>query len=110
VGVLFDPPHVPRVVMPWISRAGMLDTAFEQIRHYAVSDLAVSLRLLRAMGDIGGTGPWSDMRAALLVRARRVVDGADERLGQEGAGRWQARLAGLEARLGADRVGGASTQ
>ena len=48
--VLFDPPHVPRVLVPWISVDGMLDTAFEQIRHYAASDVAVSLRLLRAIG------------------------------------------------------------
>ena len=36
--VLFDPPHVPRVMVPWISVDGMLDTAFEQIRHYAATD------------------------------------------------------------------------
>jgi uncharacterized membrane protein len=49
---LYSPPHVLRVVLPWISFEGLLDTAFEQIRHYAQSDAAVSLRLLRALGDI----------------------------------------------------------
>ncbi|HKD76493.1 MAG TPA: DUF2254 domain-containing protein [Ktedonobacterales bacterium] len=38
--VLFDPPYVPRVTVPWISEDGMLDTAFEQIRHYSTPQLA----------------------------------------------------------------------
>jgi hypothetical protein len=28
---------------------------FEQIRHYSVTDIAVSLRLMRALGDIAST-------------------------------------------------------
>jgi uncharacterized membrane protein len=32
---LYAPPYVLRVVVPWISYEGLLDTAFEQIRHYA---------------------------------------------------------------------------
>ena len=42
---LHGPPHVLRVVVPWIDFEGLLDTAFEQIRHYSQSDIAVSLRL-----------------------------------------------------------------
>ena len=48
----FGPPHVLRVVMQWIDLDGLLDTAFEQLRHYAAADVAVSLRLLRAFNDI----------------------------------------------------------
>jgi uncharacterized membrane protein len=48
--VIFDPPHVPRVEVPWIGLEGMLNTAFDQIRHYAAADLAVNLRLLRSHG------------------------------------------------------------
>ena len=51
----YDPPHVLRVVVPWIKLEGLLDLAFEQIRHYAAGDAAVSLRLMRALGDIGST-------------------------------------------------------
>jgi uncharacterized membrane protein len=98
--MLFDPPHVMRVVVPWIGVEGMLDTALEQIRHYAVTDLAVSLRLLRAIGDIAGTVQRTDVRAALLSRARRVVAGCDQRLGQEDMVRLSQRLATLEARPG----------
>jgi uncharacterized membrane protein len=98
--VLFDPPHVPRVFVPWISADGMLDTAFEQIRHYAANDAAASLRLLRAIGDIGGTLQRDDARAKLLERARRVVDGCCERLGEAEAERLQQRVATLVHRLG----------
>jgi uncharacterized membrane protein len=98
--VLFDPPHVPRVFVPWISVEGMLDTAFEQIRHYAARDAAVSLRLLRAIGDIAGALQQDDARAKLLERARRVVDGCGERLGEVEAARLRQRVAMLEDRLG----------
>jgi uncharacterized membrane protein len=97
---LFDPPHVARVTVPWIDGEGMLDTALEQIRHYAVTDLAVSLRLLRAIGDIGGAVQLRDVRAALLRRAQRVVEGCGERLGEADVARLRARLAGVERRLG----------
>jgi uncharacterized membrane protein len=77
----------------------MLDTAFEQIRHYAANDAAVSLRLLRAIGDIAGTLQQDDVRAKLLERARRVVDGCDERLGEAEAARLQQRIATLDHRM-----------
>jgi uncharacterized membrane protein len=96
-----DPPHVPRVVMPWIEREGMLDTAFEQIRHYAIADLAVSLRLLRAISDIARTAQQDDVRASLLARARLVVDGASKHLEEVDAARLRRRLATLEERLAA---------
>ena len=35
VSLLCDPPHVVRVIVPWIEIEGLLDTAFEQIRHYS---------------------------------------------------------------------------
>ncbi|HUB15942.1 MAG TPA: DUF2254 domain-containing protein [Acetobacteraceae bacterium] len=97
--VLYDPPHVVRVVVPWIDIEGMFDTAFEQIRHYAVSDLAVSLRLLRAMMDIGRAIQRTDVRAALLVRARRVAEGWDKAQEAVATARLQQRMAALEAVL-----------
>jgi uncharacterized membrane protein len=97
--VLYDPPHVPRVMVPWISIDGMLDTAFEQIRHYAASDAAVSLRLLRAIGDIAGTLRQDDVRNRLLERARRVVDGCGGRLDSIDAERLRQRLTMIEQQL-----------
>jgi len=48
-------------------------TAFEQIRHYAVADVAVSLRLMRAFNDIASVTHHPDLRTKLLERARRVA-------------------------------------
>jgi uncharacterized membrane protein len=97
--VLYDPPYVPRLVVPWSGLAGLLDTAFEQVRHYAVADLAVSLRLLRAIGDIAGTVQQDDVRALMLERARLVVDGCARHLSEVDWARLQQRFATLEARL-----------
>lgn len=97
--VLFDPPHVPRVVVPWPGLEGMLDLAFEQIRHYATADLAVNLRLLRAMGDIAATTQRDDVRTALAARARLLVDRATEHLAEADAARLRRRFATLSERL-----------
>src|SRR6202012_1052904 len=64
--VLFDPPHVPRVFVPWIPGEAMPDPHFDKTRHYAARDAAVSLRLLRAIGDIAGALQQDDARAKLL--------------------------------------------
>ena len=75
---LHGPPHVLRVVVPWIDFEGLLDTAFEQIRHYSKSDIAVSLRLIRALDDIAGAGLTPHEQQSLVRRAQRVVDGCGE--------------------------------
>jgi len=97
--VLSDPPHVPRVEIPWIDLEGMLNTAFDQIRHYAAADLAVNLRLLRAMGDIAATTGRRDVRAALHARATLLVARAAENMLETDAARLRQRFATLEARL-----------
>jgi uncharacterized membrane protein len=97
--VLFDPPHVPRLELPWIDLEGMFNMAFDQIRHYAAADLAVNLRLLRAMGDIAATTQRSDVHAALRGRARLLVDRAAENMLETDALRLRDRLTTLEERL-----------
>jgi uncharacterized membrane protein len=81
--MLYDPPGTMRVVIPWIGFDRLLEAAFEQIRLYSKSDVAVSLRLLRALGDIAVTTPDPEYRRTLVERARRVVAGCTERLGDE---------------------------
>jgi uncharacterized membrane protein len=76
----YDPPHELRLVVPWISFDGLLDTAFEQIRHYSASDIAVSLRLLRAFNDIAGSIKQTKLRGVILNRAERVLAGCKDRL------------------------------
>lgn len=39
--------YLLRLTIPWIGFDGLLDLAFQQIRHYAVADAAGSLRLMR---------------------------------------------------------------
>jgi uncharacterized membrane protein len=96
---LYSPPHVLRVVLPWISVEGLLDTALEQIRHYACADAAVSLRLLRAFGDILDSVDAANPRAVLLQRARNVVAGCTDHLSQDDLARLRRRLAAIEAKV-----------
>jgi uncharacterized membrane protein len=78
---------------------GLLDTAFEQIRHYAVADVAVSLRLMRAYHDIASTTPHADLRASLLERARRVAVGCAGHLPKDELVKLEQRLAAVETKL-----------
>jgi uncharacterized membrane protein len=81
--VLYDPPGTVRVAIPWIGFHRLLEAAFGQIRLYSKSDVAVSLRLLRALRDIAGTTPDPEYRRTLVECGRRVVAGCAERLGEE---------------------------
>jgi uncharacterized membrane protein len=74
---------------------GLLDTAFEQIRHYAAADVAVSLRLLRAFEDIASTTQHADLRTRLLERAQRVTAGCAGHLPKDELARLQQRFAAL---------------
>ena len=78
--LVFDPPGVVRVSIPWISFEGLLNSAFEQIRLYAKGDVAVSLRLLRALTDVASTTQNVDYQRALVETGKRVVAGCTERL------------------------------
>ena len=76
----FDPPHVLRVVVPWIGLEGLLDLAFEQIRHYGVADAAVSLRLMRALDDIVSTVDDPILQHCIIERGQRLVEGCEGKL------------------------------
>ena len=93
--LLYDPPGVFRVSVSWIGFEKLLDSAFEQIRLYAKGDVAVSLRLLRALGDIATTADW-EFRGMLVERGRRVVAGCGERLGEQELKDLRVRQAALE--------------
>jgi len=93
--VLYDPPGTSRVVIRWIGFDRLLDAAFEQIRLYSKSDVAVSLRLLRALGDIAATTPDPAYRRTLAERGRRVGAGCMEKLGDEELHALRVRLDAL---------------
>jgi uncharacterized membrane protein len=97
----YAPPHVVRLFVPWISFDGLLDTAFEQIRHYAAADVAVSLRLLRAFRDIASTTEHEDVRTKLVDRAERVTAECSGHLPQNDLIKLQQRLGALESMIAA---------
>ena len=102
--MLSDPPHVLRVIMPAIELEGLLDTAFEQIRHYGVADVAVSARLLRALDDVAVSTNDAAVRSSLVARARRVYEGCRNRLGEGDLTPLRRRLAEMEARVAVART------
>ena len=93
-----------RVSLPWLSFDRLVESAFEQIRLYAKSDVAVSLRMLRALGDIAATIPDTDYRRPLVERGRRIVAGCAEQLGQDEMSELRARLQALEEKLSKTRT------
>src|SRR5271165_6026492 len=96
-GHFFYPPHVLRLAVPWIGFDGLLDLAFEQIRHYAVADAAVSLRLMRALGDLASTIGEPMLRRGVIDRGKRVLAGCSGRLQEDDFQRLQGRLSLLES-------------
>jgi uncharacterized membrane protein len=77
---LYDPPGTLRVSAPALSLERLVDDAFEQIRVYAKGDAVVSLRLLRALGDVGAAVPDPSLRKMLADRGNRIVTGVAEKL------------------------------
>jgi uncharacterized membrane protein len=97
--ILYDPPGVFRVSISWITFEQLLDSAFEQIRLYSKADMAVSLRLLRALGDISTTTADQEIRRTLAERGRRIVAGCTKNLGEVELRPMLTRLVVLENSL-----------
>jgi uncharacterized membrane protein len=102
--LLFDPPGVVRASIPWIDFGGLLTSAFEQIRMYSKADIAVSLRMLRALGDIAGTVEDPTYRLKLRELGARIVQGCTEELTEEEVGPICVRLAMLEKLAAAGEI------
>jgi uncharacterized membrane protein len=95
-GLLYDPPGIFRVSIPWTDFDHLLTSAFEQIRMYAKADPAVSLRMLRALADIAISCTIPPVRARLYALGKRIVDGCGEKLGQEEMDPLRRRMISLE--------------
>jgi uncharacterized membrane protein len=95
--LLYDPPGIARASVEWVHFAHLLESAFEQIRMYAKSDVAVSLRLLRALSDIAASTTDPESHRILAEHGMRVVTGCAEKLGDEELKGLRARQAALEA-------------
>ena len=94
--LLYDPPGIVRASIGWIHFERLLEAAFEQIRMYSKTDVAVSLRLLRALGDIAASTPDLEYRRILVERGMQVVAGCAEQLGEPELIALRARQAELE--------------
>jgi uncharacterized membrane protein len=86
-------------MIPWIGFEGLLKSAFEQIRLYSKADIAVSLRTLRALGDVAWTTTELEFRRALCDEGKRIVEGCAEKLGDHEMRPMRARLTELEKLL-----------
>jgi uncharacterized membrane protein len=107
--LFYDPPSILRVKIDWTDFDHLLDSAFEQIRMYAKGDVAVSLRLLRALGDITTATPNKAVRRAIHELGKRIVEGCAEKLGEVELGGLRVRLSVLE-RIGLAPSGAADAQ
>ena len=94
--LFYDPPGILRASIHWTDFDHLLDSAFEQIRMYAKGDIAVSLRLLRALGDIAITTQDGAFRRVLHERGKRIVEGCAEKLGEGELRSLRTRLSVLE--------------
>ena len=95
--LLYDPPGIVRASIEWIHFERLLEAAFEQIRMYSKTDVAVSLRLLRALGDIAASTPYPAFRRILIEQGMRTVAGCAEKLGEEEMRELCIRQAALES-------------
>jgi uncharacterized membrane protein len=95
--LLYDPPGIVRASIGSIHFGRLLEAALEQIRMYSKTDVAVSLRLLRALGDIAASTSDPEFRRILVEQGMRTVAGCAERLGEEELRELRARQAALES-------------
>jgi uncharacterized membrane protein len=93
----YAPPHVLRLIVPWISFQGLINTAFDQIRHYATTDLAVSLRLIRALHDIATATTRRNEQELLAELAQRTITENSKHLSESEMTRLKQRAEQLEA-------------
>jgi uncharacterized membrane protein len=100
--VLRDESGTVRVHLIWPDFERLLDASFEQIRLYAKADLAVNLRMMRALTDIAATVPDIGVRRLLALRGQRIVAGCESHFGNDELGEMIARLAILKQAVGGE--------
>jgi hypothetical protein len=66
-----------------------------------VADLAVSLRLIRALQDIAGAAKGQDERQVLVELVQRIVAGSQKHLADSELERLKRRIADLGAKVAA---------
>jgi uncharacterized membrane protein len=69
----FDPPGVVRVMLPEQPFSRALEVAYGQIVHYGKGDLAVSIRVLRALTDVAASTDDAEVLATVRSFAERAA-------------------------------------
>src|ERR1039457_2416082 len=92
----YDPPGILRVSIPCLGFDRLVESAFEQIRSYSKTDVAVSLRLMRAFTNITLTLPEGADRQLMVDQGRRLLAVFSDSNGQEVLGEMKIRLESLE--------------
>lgn len=72
-----------RVIVEGVTFAMLVDTAFNQIRQYSKSDVAVTIRLLEAIACIATYTRNSKQREALRRHAEMILNSSREQISQE---------------------------
>jgi uncharacterized membrane protein len=96
-GYYYDPPGIVRVSIVWMDFHALLESAFDQIRFYSRADVAVSLRILRALRDIAEIAGGNPMvRQAVLELGQRTIVSCSDQLDPAAMLRMRERLAELQ--------------
>jgi uncharacterized membrane protein len=72
-----------RLIAEAVTFAGIVETAFDQIRQYGRSSVAVTIRLLEAIAVIAAQTRTENDRAALLRQATMIWQGSKEAIPEE---------------------------
>jgi uncharacterized membrane protein len=79
----YDDEQNLRVIVEGVTFEGLVDTAFNQIRQYSKSDVAVTIRLLEAIACIPTYTRNSKQREALRRQAEMILNSSREQISQE---------------------------
>lgn len=79
----YDNDYKLRIIAEPVAFEQLVDTAFNQIRHYGKSDVAVTLRLLKAIAQITRCTQRPRDRLALEQQAEMILQGSREGLSQQ---------------------------
>jgi len=79
----YDDEQNLRVIVEGVTFEGLVDAAFNQIRQYSKSDVAVTLRLLEAIACIAAYTHNSKQREALRRQAEMILNSSREQISQE---------------------------
>ena len=93
--LLYDPPGIARASVEWM-HFDRLVVSFEQIRLYARTDIAVSLRLLRAFNDIAVSMSDPEFRRIMVKHGARTVTDCARNFDEENLKELRARQAAVE--------------